>query len=152
MHCLCLCTALAPAPHPPPPPPPSHPPPLCTPAQKLVAAWLPIALVTQLFPSRFRCLADQVVPSVPAYNRLVAPPKPKVLALGPHLAAIKLPRLFEAVIAELGVMVRGLFLAFLFTPAIMSAPLAFYLDAPELRARWMSLLTWTLERAGPAFM
>ena len=51
---------------------------------------------------------------------------------------------------ELGLWMRGFYLALLFTPAICTAPLvfAFGLGGEDWRSSWMDLVLWTIERAG----
>ena len=45
---------------------------------------------------------------------------------------------------------RALYLIMLFTPASLAAPFAVGLGLQ--RQRWLDLVVWTLERAGPAFI
>lgn len=51
---------------------------------------------------------------------------------------------------ELLTMMRAVYLTALFTPVFVTLPLANI--APEQRTRWLELVRWTLERAGPAFI
>ncbi|CAG9467420.1 unnamed protein product [Pedinophyceae sp. YPF-701] len=52
---------------------------------------------------------------------------------------------------ELVLIGRAIFLSCLFTPLAVTAPLALHFY-PSLRPRWVALLRWTLEMAGPAFI
>lgn len=122
--------------------------------QHLLAGLLPLAAMVYLFPSRFHALA--LHRSTYAHTR----PQP---ALAPHhrwhalRVSIPLPAILLTLLEELSVWLRGIYLAALFAPVVLSAPLVFghpfgLFSAPSTRAAWMDLLLWTIERAGPAFI
>ncbi len=56
----------------------------------------------------------------------------------------------RALLEEVAIAFRGLYLFWLFVPVVSSAPWALVWE--HHRAEWMELLRWTLERAGPAFI
>lgn len=70
------------------------------------------------------------------------------LTLGQLLAAAA--RVAAALREELAIAMRGLFLFCLFLPAVVTAPACLLSDAH--RQRWLDLVRWTLEQAGPAFI
>lgn len=59
-------------------------------------------------------------------------------------------RIAAAVREELAIAMRGVYLFLLFLPAVATAPVCLLADAH--RQRWLELLRWTLEQAGPAFI
>jgi predicted unusual protein kinase regulating ubiquinone biosynthesis (AarF/ABC1/UbiB family) len=65
-----------------------------------------------------------------------------------------LQRAWLAAADEARTLLRGLYLAALFCPAVLSAPCLAMLGwgGPQGRAQWVELVRWTLERAGPAFI
>jgi hypothetical protein len=69
-------------------------------------------------------------------------------ARGPRRSPLR--RAAANIAEEIAVGVRGLYLTLLFSPMVLSAPLVFYVGVG--RERWMRLVRWTLERAGPAFI
>lgn len=70
------------------------------------------------------------------------------LTLGQLLEAAA--RLAAALREEVAIAMRGLFLFCLFLPAVVTAPACLLSDGP--RQRWLELVRWTLEQAGPAFI
>ncbi|KAF8067109.1 ABC1 family protein [Scenedesmus sp. PABB004] len=128
--------------------------------QTVLGAFLPITLLAALFPSRVRCRAYELPAGaargeayfVPVTARLRQQQAVQEQLLWGLLAnchgAIShaLARLGE----ELAVALRGLYLAALFAPALLTAPLVFRWGAG--REAWLVLLRWTLEQAGPAFI
>lgn len=113
--------------------------------QKLVAAVAPFALL-QLLSARYQGSAYTVKPA--PWLAAKQPPKPKSITkrIEEHM-----PQALKDFIEEVCIILRGCFLAALFTPAVLSGPLAFYLGG-KWRDQWMDLIWWTLERAGPAFI
>lgn len=59
-------------------------------------------------------------------------------------------RIAKALADELALLQRGLYLFFLFLPALLTAPICLLTD--RHRDRWLGLMRWTLEQAGPAFI
>uniref|UniRef100_A0A7S0RBD2 ABC1 atypical kinase-like domain-containing protein n=1 Tax=Chlamydomonas leiostraca TaxID=1034604 RepID=A0A7S0RBD2_9CHLO len=118
---------------------------LNTTGQKLVAVLLPFALL-QFLAARSHGSAYTVKPAPWLAANQPPRPKPLLQQLEGHL-----PQFVRNAIEELCIWVRGFFLAALFTPALSTAALAFYMGG-DWRARWMELIAWTLERAGPAFI
>lgn len=116
---------------------------VCCYLQRLIAAMLPLAVATQVFPNRFRCLAFEIS-SKPFHPQLL--PKKKPL----FSFSVKCPVFLERLLEEFCILLRGLYLAALFAPAFITAPAVFYFGIG--RAAWMELLRSTLERAGPAFI
>lgn len=132
--------------------------------QTVLSVFLPITLIAALFPSRIHCRAYELPAShlynrqqheqyfVPATARIVQQQAQQQQLLWGLLAncrgaiSIALSRLGE----ELAIALRGVYLLALFAPVLMAAPLVFY--AGVGRERWMQLLRWTLEQAGPAFI
>lgn len=55
-----------------------------------------------------------------------------------------------AITKEIGLWIRAAYLWLIFMPAIVSAPIC--LCTGFARAYWMTLMRWTLEMAGPAFI
>ncbi|KAL5162752.1 putative serine/threonine-protein kinase abkC [Glycine soja] len=55
------------------------------------------------------------------------------------------------VVESLVLLARAIYLAILFSPSILMAPLADYFG-PEFRKMWLSVVHCTLEKAGPAFI
>ncbi len=114
---------------------------------------LPVAVVSQLFPGRFRGLALEIAPSGQMQPRpcdlmaLTARPSFIQRLLYPQFIATFLHRIHE----ELLICMRGVYLSLLFLPAAILAPFAAYSGGPT-RAAWLSLMVWTLQRAGPAFI
>lgn len=70
------------------------------------------------------------------------------LTLGQLLEAAA--RVAAALREEVAIAMRGLFLFCLFLPAVVTAPVCLLSDTH--RQRWLELVRWTLERAGPAFI
>lgn len=52
--------------------------------------------------------------------------------------------------SEVSIALRGVYLAALFAPLLLSSPLVFSWGVG--RHQWLLLLRWTLEQAGPAFI
>jgi hypothetical protein len=119
---------------------------------------LPAYVIVQLFPAQFQALArDAGLPTAFMRDALVTPQRLKrkqgLAAAADSLAGalqLTVPRPVLALVEELAIIARGVYLGMLFTPVVLLAPLAFYMDLG--RARWMELICWTLERAGPAFI
>ncbi|KAI3430417.1 hypothetical protein D9Q98_005012 [Chlorella vulgaris] len=109
--------------------------------QRMLAVGVPLA-AAQLWP---RTAYAYHVPQPEAQQ---APNLRLELSLGEIRAVVA--RLVAALREELAVMLRGLFLFSLFLPAIVTAPICLLADVH--RERWLQLLLWTLERAGPAFI
>lgn len=59
-------------------------------------------------------------------------------------------RIAAALREELAIAMRGVFLFLLFVPVVATAPAMLLSDAH--RTRWLELVRWTLEQAGPAFI
>ena len=77
-----------------------------------------------------------------------APPKPQQRP--PSTMSVRLSAILEAVVQELQTQFRGLYLGILFSPCLFLAPICVGLGIGWLR--WVRLLRWCLERAGPAFI
>mmetsp|Transcript_7773 Transcript_7773/g.20706 ORF Transcript_7773/g.20706 Transcript_7773/m.20706 type:complete len:638 (+) Transcript_7773:257-2170(+) len=114
--------------------------------QKLLASVLPFAVVSQLFPWRFQCLALE-----PHFGLPPRIPEPPPSFLYHLIARLPVPYFVVALIEELNVCIRGTFLLLLFLPAVLTAHAAFWAGG-EYRKRWMQLMIWTLHQAGPAFI
>ena len=101
---------------------------------------LPSATMCMLFPHSFHCLALNIQQT---YSKQL-PPQP------PLLFKLQLPASVAAFIEELSVLLRGLYLALLFTPMVLTAPFVFYLSGGGVagRAAWMDLLRNTMAAAG----
>jgi len=56
----------------------------------------------------------------------------------------------QAVVDELSLLQRSLYLFFLFLPAVLTAPMGSLSDSH--RTWWLGLVLWSIERAGPAFV
>lgn len=84
--------------------------------------------------------------------RPLAPPAASLeLTLGEIQARVQ--RIAAALAEEVQLVLRGLYLFLLFLPAVVTSPvLALAARDSEHRARWLELMRWTLERAGPAFI
>ncbi|KXZ42332.1 hypothetical protein GPECTOR_160g114 [Gonium pectorale] len=67
------------------------------------------------------------------------------------LTQLGLASLASALLHEALLAARATYLVLLFLPALLTAPLAGLLG-PDGRERWLSLVQWTLEHAGPAFI
>ncbi len=108
--------------------------------QKMLAVGVPLA-AAQLWPRP--ALAYSVQPA--------ARPQPAAeleLTLGQLSAMVA--RIAAALREELAIAMRGVFLFLLFLPAVATAPGMLLSEAH--RARWLELVRWTLEQAGPAFI
>lgn len=108
--------------------------------QKMLAVGVPLA-AAQLWPRP--ALAYSVQPA--------ARPQPAAeleLTLGQLSAMVA--RIAAALQEELAIAMRGVFLFLLFLPAVATAPAMLLSEAH--RARWLELVRWTLEQAGPAFI
>jgi len=112
--------------------------------QKLMATLLPTAALAYLLHSQ-NAAALNVVPGHydKTHVRSTILHKPLVL-----------PAFLNHVLEELCIWMRGVYLALLFTPMILTAPVVFLFGAggDEGREKWMNLVLWTLQRAGPAFI
>jgi hypothetical protein len=143
--------------------------------QTVLGALLPVGLLAALFPNRLRGSAYELPARLlyeghaaevraaaeagrftPVAARIKAQQAAQQALLWGLLAnargaiSLALARLAD----ELAIMLRGLYLAALFAPLLLSSPLVFYgadLGA-RLRPAWLTLLRGTLERAGPAFI
>ncbi|KAL4448975.1 hypothetical protein ABPG77_007692 [Micractinium sp. CCAP 211/92] len=109
--------------------------------QKMVAVGVPLA-AAQLWPRpayayHAPALADRGEPGLRGE-----------LTLGQLLEAAAC--VAAALREEVAIAMRGLFLFCLFLPAVVTAPVCLLSDAH--RQRWLELVRWTLERAGPAFI
>lgn len=113
--------------------------------QKLVAVGVPMAAAA-VWPRRAHAYSTAHAAAVrlPAHQ----PGAELELSLGQVAAAAA--RLAAALREELAIAMRGLFLFCLFLPAVLTAPVCLLTDAH--RARWLDLVRWTLEQAGPAFI
>eukprot|EP00198_Chlamydomonas_reinhardtii_P013171 XP_001702508.1 predicted protein [Chlamydomonas reinhardtii] len=76
---------------------------------------------------------------------------PIAAALTWLIAQLHLTGLVSALADELALAARALYLCMLFLPALVTAPLA-SLGGAAARERWLRLVQWTLENAGPAFI
>lgn len=131
--------------------------------QTVLSLFLPFTLIAALFPSRIQCRAYELPASrlynrsheqyfIPATARIAQQQAQQRQLLWGLLAnckgaiSVALHKLGE----ELAVTLRGVYLMALFAPVLLAAPLVFY--AGVGRERWMQLLRWTLEQAGPAFI
>lgn len=112
---------------------------VCVP-QNLIAACLPLTFVAAALPAAAADAFPSVdgTPALSEYHRHMNRHRPGWRRAVTHG------------IEELAIVLRGAYLLALFTPLVLTAPLAFYLGWG--RASWMELLRWTLERAGPAFI
>eukprot|EP00878_Enallax_costatus_P014058 GHUV01014700.1.p1 GENE.GHUV01014700.1~~GHUV01014700.1.p1 ORF type:complete len:690 (+),score=243.48 GHUV01014700.1:426-2495(+) len=136
---------------------------LSTAGQSVLSVFLPITLIAALFPSRIQCRAYELPASrlynsqqdqyfIPATARIAQQQAMQKQLLWGLLAncrgaiSVALSRFGE----ELAITLRGVYLLALFAPVLLAAPLVFY--AGVGRERWMQLLRWTLEQAGPAFI
>lgn len=132
-------------------------------SQTVLGALLPLSLIMVLFPGRLRCAAyhQAVAPGAsgpgaryfePVTSRIRRQQAAEQSALWGLLAncrgAISLA--LAALGEELAIALRGAYLALLFAPLLLTAPLA--LQAGLHRPAWLELLRWTLEQAGPAFI
>lgn len=77
------------------------------------------------------------------FHRSVLPPKKPLLNL-------RMPEFFTSLVEEVAIWMRGLYLALLFAPSVVSSFIVFGFGV--YRPQWMSLLRWTLMNAGPAFI
>lgn len=73
----------------------------------------------------------------------------------PHIASDPVPiasilQLLHVLVEEALTLLRAVYLTLLFTPVVLSIPLAGM--SADHRTRWLELVRWTLERAGPAFI
>lgn len=115
----------------------------CFASQKLMSVGIPM-LLAELYTSQrsaSQCLSVGATPhpnSSPPAQHGVTPPLRVILTVLHTLAE------------ELLTMLRAIYLAALFMPIVISQPLANI--SPDQRARWLELVRWTLERAGPAFI
>lgn len=113
--------------------------------QRVLAVGIPLAA------SQLLLAAEQ--PAYCYHAPLLRPQHPAAglgleLSLGEVVAAAQ--RLYAALAEELAIAARGAFLFFLFLPMVTTVPALLLGEAH--RARWLGLLRWTLERAGPAFI
>ena len=126
---------------------------LSTAGQAVLAAFVPVTLAAALFPGRMRAYAYELPPGGlrgGAHQRVWTPPAAAVKGQQPFGAPSAVRRALRSLSDELALAARGLYLLALFAPAVLAAPVAFYLGVG--REAWASLLVWTLERAGPAFI
>jgi aarF domain-containing kinase len=137
--------------------------------QTVLGAFLPISLIAALFPNRISCRAYEL-PASHLYNQHYDSSSSGSAVFTPAAARIKaqhaakqqplatLLRQARGAISlalaqfatELAIALRGLYLAALFTPLLLTSPLVFYWGIG--RPDWLQLLRWTLEKAGPAFI
>jgi len=134
--------------------------------QTVLGAFLPLSLLAVLFPSRISCRAYEL-PASHLYNRhydhsgaVFTPAAARIKAqheaaqhpLSALLAEARGAISFALVhlATELAIALRGIYLAALFTPMLLTSPLVFYWGVG--RPAWLQLLRWTLEKAGPAFI
>lgn len=122
---------------------------------------LPLALLPVIIPSRFRCAAYSMPPGG-APTRFISPAEAVLRADKLHaggalslggafaLGGSRLSGALSTLAEEAALIGRALYLAALFTPALLAAPLVVYLGLG--RPAWVELVRWTLERAGPAFI
>lgn len=103
--------------------------------QKLVAVGVPLAAAHLL----------QRGEPAHCYSAVAAAPAPAPPSLV-ELGVCALRTLGE----ELALAARAIYLWALFLPAVLSSPACLLAGAP--RDRWLNLMRWTLERAGPAFI
>ena len=117
-------------------------PPACCPSQKLIAVGVPLA-AAQLWPR----------PAY-AYSAAAVEARRQPRGAGVELTlgqlSAQVARLAAALREELAIALRGLYLFCLFLPAVATAPVLLLGDAH--RQRWLDLVRWTLENAGPAFI
>eukprot|EP00879_Flechtneria_rotunda_P001028 GHRR01001165.1.p1 GENE.GHRR01001165.1~~GHRR01001165.1.p1 ORF type:complete len:760 (+),score=252.82 GHRR01001165.1:251-2530(+) len=132
--------------------------------QMLMSVFLPVALLASLFPNRIHGMAYEL-PASALYNRhqpqqVFTPVTARIkkqqqvqqqllfglLANARGAISLALNRLGT----ELAIALRGMYLMALFIPVLLSAPAVFSWGIG--RERWLNLLRWTLEQAGPAFI
>ncbi|PSC73099.1 putative serine threonine-kinase abkC [Micractinium conductrix] len=110
--------------------------------QKLIAVGVPLA-AAQLWPR----------PAY-AYSAAAVEARRQPRGAGVELTlgqlSAQVARLAAALREELAIALRGLYLFCLFLPAVATAPVLLLGDAH--RQRWLDLVRWTLENAGPAFI
>jgi aarF domain-containing kinase len=117
--------------------------------QRLLAGVLPLAAMAYLVPSRFHTHAWHTPQPASLSARTYTQPQYR----WPPFSLL-LPALLLSALEEAAVWLRGLYLAALFSPVLLTAPLVFGLGATGAawRPAWMDLVLWTIERAGPAFI
>jgi hypothetical protein len=103
-----------------------------------------------LFPQRSHALSVTTAKDL-RQLREVLPRQQSQPLLMRLFSSVKVPPVVLSVMEELALWARGAYLAALFTPSIVTGALAFWWGG-SLRAWWMGLIVWTLERAGPAFI
>ncbi|GAX75374.1 hypothetical protein CEUSTIGMA_g2818.t1 [Chlamydomonas eustigma] len=115
--------------------------------QRLLSSVLPLAVMVYLFPSRFHARA--IAPQTYLPNR-----REHCLTKRQQTWVFNIYNGLRNVYQELGLWLRGLYLAALFSPAILAAPFVFCLGVGGATGRclWMDLILYTIERAGPAFI
>jgi hypothetical protein len=118
--------------------------------QKLLASLLPLTAAAVLFPQRSYALSVTTANDL-RQLRGVLPKQQSQPLLQRMLNSVKVPALVLNTLEELALWARGAYLAALFTPAVVTSALAFWWGG-SMRAWWMGLIAWTLERAGPAFI
>lgn len=110
----------------------------CSPAgQKVLWLWPSLLLGNALTIQQSLCLLQ------PTTN-------PPYIQQPPPTEGGTLANFFAGAQEEFQTMLRACYLLLLFTPASLTAPFAVGLGLQ--RQRWLDLVVWTLERAGPAFI
>jgi hypothetical protein len=133
------------------------------PAQMLLLGVLPVGIAHQLFSGRFRALARDIQHTSEVLEGAPQPATTNSLLLRQSRTTARwwlgqLPRLRALVLtlaACVGVWLRALYLSALFAPAALLAPAALGAAGaavPRLRAAWMQLVCWSLERGGALFI
>ncbi|DBA94718.1 hypothetical protein WJX77_012360 [Trebouxia sp. C0004] len=110
----------------------------CSPAgQKVLRLWPSLLVGNALTIQQSLCLLQ------PTTN-------PPYIQQAPLTQSGTVANFFAGVQEEFQTMLRACYLLLLFTPASLTAPFAVGLGLQ--RQRWLDLVVWTLERAGPAFI
>lgn len=105
--------------------------------QRIVGACLPLTFMVTVWPASVSA-EGMDTPVLSEYHQHI------------NRHTNKFRRALTYAMEEISIVLRGMYLAALFAPVVLTAPLAFYLGWG--RAHWMELIRWTLESAGPAFI
>lgn len=95
-------------------------------------------------------LAAELLTTRATSDCLAPPSSAKHHFTPPQPAVHSVLQVVHVLVEEVLTIVRAFYLTLLFTPVVLSMPLAGM--SPEHRTRWLELVRWTLERAGPAFI
>jgi hypothetical protein len=117
-------------------------------AQMLLISVLPVAVASQLLPRRFQALALSHPHIVVNSAKPASTSQP---AAAWQLALPALPLMLQLAVREVRLLLRAAYLGLIFSPALLLAPLAMWAGG-NVRAAWMQVICWCLERAGPAFI